>query len=223
MANITLIIGESGTGKSSSIETLDPKETFVINVIDKPLPFRGANTRYKRRDKDNAGNYTSTDDYDKILKVIAFINKEMPHVKNVIIDDFQYIMANEFMRRAKERGYEKFTEIAQHAWTIISNAQLCRDDLYFFFLSHSESTQDGIVKAKTIGKMLDDKITVEGMFTVVFHSLINDGKYKFLTQNDSVHIAKSPRGMFDDKAIDNDLGKIKVEMSKYYGENEVFL
>lgn len=210
MANTTLIMGESGTGKSTSIRTLDAAETFIINVLDKPLPFRG----FKQKYKSNV-NYFATDDYNKILKAIDKINREMPHIKNIIIDDFQYIMSNEFMRRASERGFDKFTEISQHAWSIARACCGTRDDLYCFLLSHTECDASGKIKAKTIGKMLDDKITFEGMFTTILHSMIVDGKYKFLTQNDGCHIARSPMDMFNDLLIDNDLNAIKNVMIEY--------
>jgi hypothetical protein len=220
MGNLTLVIGESGTGKSTSTRNLDPAETFIINVLDKPLPFRGFREKYKKLKKEEGGkfigNYIAADDADKIIKIIHGINESMPHIKNIIIDDFQYIMANEFMRRAKEKGYDKFTEIGLHAWQIIQDCALCRDDLFFFFLSHSEDKDSGKKACKTIGKMIDEKITLEGMFTTVFHSVISDGKFKFLTQNNGSYIAKSPMGMFEDNLIDNDLTFVKAKMFDYY-------
>jgi hypothetical protein len=215
MSNATLVIGESGTGKSTSLRNLDEKETFIINVLDKPLPFKGFRQRYIKVTKEG-GNYFVSDDYSKILSTIKFINDNRPDIKNIIIDDYQYIMANEFMRRAIERGFDKFTEIGQHAWKIIDYSVKCRDDLFFFFLSHSELYADGKVKCKTIGKMIDDKITLEGMFTTVLHTIVMDGKYKFITQNDGTHIAKSPMGMFDSIHIDNDLFQVKSSMHNYY-------
>jgi len=216
MATNTLIMGESGTGKSTSVRNLNPKETFVINVLDKPLPFKGFKSNYTKLDN-GVGNYFASDDYSDILRVINTINKQRLDIKQVIIDDFQYIMANEFMRRARENGFAKFTEIAQHAWEILSVCSEARDDLHFFVLSHTENDANGKSKIKTIGKMMDEKITVEGMFTVVLHSLIVDGQYKFLTQNDGVHTAKSPMGMFDEKLIDNDLSHIKNKIDEYLG------
>lgn len=216
MGNLTLVIGESGTGKSTSIRNLDEKETFIINVLDKPLPFKGFSEKYKKLNKEGSGNYIARDSHDEIIKSINYINNSMPHIKNLIIDDFQYVMANEFMRRAKEKGYEKFTEIGLHAWQIIEVCAHSRDDLFCFFLSHSEEGESGRKKCKTIGKMLDDKITLEGMFTTVLHSLITDNKFKFLTQNNGSYIAKSPMGMFSDNLIDNDLTFVKAKMFDYY-------
>lgn len=217
MANTTLIMGESGTGKSSSIRQLDPKETFVINVLDKALPFKNFKKNYTPA-IDNIGNYYATDDASYILKIIENISKNRKDIKNIIIDDFQYIMANEFMRKAREKGYEKFTLIAQQAWKIINQCMIARNDLYIFILSHTEIDSQGRSKVKTIGKMLDDKITLEGMFTVVLHSMIVNKEYKFLTQNNGTHIAKSPLDMFDKELIDNNLLYVKETMMAYLGD-----
>ena len=218
MSNATLIIGQSGTGKSTSIRTLDPKETFIINVLDKPLPIKGYRLMYKTiaNNNEKEGNYYSTDDYKRLFKSIKLVNDERPDIKVLIIDDWQYLLCNEFMNRASEKGYDKFTDIALHAWETINLLLKCRDDLMCFVLSHSEIDNRGQSKCKTVGKLLDEKITVEGMFTVVLHTKIVDGNFKFLTQNDGDHIAKSPLGMFDDKYIDNDLLFVKNKISEYY-------
>lgn len=216
MSNMILIIGESGSGKSSSIRNLDHKQTIIINVLDKPLPFKGFKNKYKKSD-DNP-NYFATDNPSKIRECIRRINCKND-IKNLIIDDFQYIMANQFMKKALEKGFDKFTEIGQSAWLIIKDLTECREDLNCFVMSHSDVDSNGKAKCKTIGKMLDDKICLEGMFTIVFHSLTNDNKYKFLTQNDGVHIAKSPMGMFKDKYVDNDLLEISKQIQEYFNED----
>jgi hypothetical protein len=219
MSNTTLIIGESGTGKSTSLRNLNPEETYIINILDKPLPFRGYKKHYKASSVENPkGNYFASDDFGMITKCILAIDKR-PEVKNLIIDDFQYVMGNEFMRRALEKGFDKFSDIAQHAWTIIRLLTQTRSDLYCFVLSHSDADSQGRMKAKTIGKMLDDKITLEGMFTTILHTQIVDGQYKFLTQNNGTHIAKSPMGMFEDDLIDNDLQIVREKMISYCDED----
>lgn len=215
MSNTILVMGESGTGKSTSIRNLDHEETYIINVLDKPLPFKGFKSKYQQKE---GGNYYASDSAPKILNVINNINNKRPNVKNLIIDDFQYIMANEYMRRATERGFDKFTEIGQAAWNIISECSKVREDLDVFILSHTESNDmTGKIKCKTIGKMIDNTITLEGMFTVVLHSMLKDEKYVFLTQHDGRHIAKSPLGMFEDIYISNDLLYVKQQI-KSYGE-----
>jgi len=219
MSNTILIIGESGSGKSSSIRNLNHEETIIINVLNKPLPFKGYKKKYSSTPSETRmANYFATDDYKKIRECIARVNSKK-EVKNLIIDDFQYVMANQFMKKAMERGFDKFTEIGQSAWQIIKDLTECREDLNCFVISHSDVDSTGKSKCKTIGKMLDDKICLEGMFTVVLHALTSENKYKFLTQNDGVHIAKSPMGMFKDKYIDNDLMEINKSIDEYFNED----
>jgi hypothetical protein len=220
MGTPILIIGESGSGKSTAIRTLKPKETFIINVLDKPLPFRGWKKNYKtviKGDGEITGNIYVSDKQENISKIIKYVDSQ-PHIKNLIIDDFQYIMANEFMHRATERGYDKFTDIAKHAWTVINDAAKTRSDLNVFFLSHSERDAEGRTKCKTIGKMLDDKITLEGMFTIVLNSLVVDEQHVFLTKNDGNNVAKSPMDLFQDKFIPNDLQLILNKLDEYFGD-----
>lgn len=217
MATTTLIIGESGSGKSTSLRTLDPYETFIVNVIGKPLPFKGFSKFYSSKtEEDKKVNYYVTDNAQNIKKVVQRISQERDDITNIIIDDFQYVMANEFMRKSLERGYDKFTEIGKNAWEIISCLSSCRDNINCFVLSHSDSDANGKIKCKTIGKMLDDKISLEGMFTTVLHAIIHDGKHIFLTQHDGSYLAKSPMGMFESKTIDNDLNYVIKKMNEYY-------
>lgn len=220
MSNVTLIIGESGSGKSSSIRNLNPEETFVISIIEKPLPFKLFKKNYMRLAPDGlSGNYFVSDDYSKIIKAINVINSKRHEIKYLILDDFQYLMCNEFIRRGTEKGFDKFTEIAQHTQATIQALTSCRDDLYCFVMGHNDIDDSGISRPKTIGKMIDKTLTIEGIFTVVFHTLIVDGQYKFLTKNTGSHIAKSPLGMFDNKLIDNDISHIVETMKNYYGED----
>jgi hypothetical protein len=216
MSTSILIIGESGTGKSTAIRTLDPASTFIINVLNKPLPFKEWKKQYKQ-DK-NGFNYYVPDNHLIISKAMESISTKSPEIKTIIIDDFQYIMANEFMNRASEKGFDKFMEIAEHAWRILINAQGYRDDLTIIFLSHSEVGEDGKIRAKTIGKFLNEKISIEGMFTIVFQSLISDGNYYFKTNGDESTIAKSPLEMFNDKLIPNDLQLVINSVNKYNEE-----
>lgn len=213
MANAVLIIGSPGTGKSTSIQTLDPKSTFLINVIDKPLPFRGHKKKYIKASKDG-GNLFVSDNYAEIIKAIRRVS-EMEQFKCLIIDDWQYVLANEFMMKAMDKGFDKFSEIAQHAWLIIKALREARDDLVCFVLAHSELDQYGRAKCKTIGKLLDEKISIEGLFTTVLHSDCVDGKYYFKTQTDGILLAKSPAGMFDELEIDNDLQYVYDKIFEY--------
>ena len=220
MSNTSIIMGESGTGKSTSIRNLDPKETFIINVMNKPLPFRGYKQSYTRISPDvSTGNYYASDNYDLITRVINKVNITREDIKTLIIDDFQYLMAGEFMSRALERGYDKFSEIGKHAYDLLKLLPTLREDMDVFVLMHSEPNENGKMKIKTIGKMLDEKITIEGMYSMVLQTELMNGNYAFITQGDARHIAKSPMGMFSNRTIPNDLAFVKQEMQKYYNED----
>lgn len=199
MALPVLILGESGTGKSASMRNFDPSEIKVINVEGKPLPFKNKFESY------------SSDNYLKILKEMQATNKPV-----IVVDDAQYLMANEFMRRATERGYDKFTEIAQNFWNLINKVKELPKDQIVYFLAHIDRDQNGNEKIKTIGKLLDEKITVEGMFTIVLKTNVTDGVYTFLTQNNGHDTVKSPIGMFPSVAIDNDLKYVDDKIRNYY-------
>lgn len=216
MATNVLIIGGSGTGKSTAIKTLNPLTTFLINVNGKDLPFKGWKSRYTQADSKNPnGNMVNCDKADKILSTIKHIDENRKEVNVGIIDDAQYILANEFMRRAKEKGYEKFTEIAEHYWSIIWACQLCRPDLIWFFLSHNETNEYGESKVKTIGKLLDDKICIEGMFSIVLSTLVDEGKYYFETKNNGRNTTKSPDEMFTENRISNNLEFVRNAILNY--------
>jgi len=220
MSNTILIIGESGTGKSTSIRNLNPEETIIINVLGKPFPFKSARKKYIYLSEDRmSGNLFSTDDNSKVMAIIRFVNQKRPDIKNLIIDDFSYLMTNEYMYRCMERGFDKYSEMAKNSWQIIRECNATREDLCCFVMSHSESDETGRMKCKTIGKVLSNKVVLEGMVTCVLHSIIYEGKYKFLTQDSGTHMAKSPMGMFESKLIDNDLNYVKEKMNEYFNSD----
>lgn len=216
MTNLVLIAGDSGTGKSTSISTLNEKETFLINVLSKSLPFKGYSKRYSSENK----NYIESDNYREIIAYLKAINDRRPEIKHIIIDDYTFIMANEFMNKAREKGYEKFTELGCHSFEILETLRGLRSDLFCFLLSHTEQDASGKIKARTIGRMVDDKICLQERMTTVLHSTIIDGEYKFLTQGNGINLAKSPRGMFDALYIDNDLQMVVDKMKEYFNEDE---
>jgi hypothetical protein len=216
MSEAVLIIGPSGSGKTSALRNADPKSSFLIQALRKSLPFRGWKEKWTEISESNrAGNLLVTDDPETIRKYIRGISDRRPEIKSIFIDDSQYIMANEFMRSALEKGYEKFTRIGQNFWLIITEASNLRPDLTVFFLHHSEVTDLGETKAKTIGKMLDDKITLEGMFTIVLRVAKRDDKHVFLTKNSGHDTVKAPEGMFTDAEIPNDINMVLDAIHSY--------
>lgn len=232
MATETIaIVGESGTGKSTSLRNLNPEETFIISTTGKPLPFRGYKKKYISITKDKSGkyigNYYCNSSWTQILGVLKMINTTMPHIKQVIVDDWQYMLSYEFVDRATEVGYTKFSELAQHAMEVLRFAEKMRPTCKMIFLTHSENVGDTInpkYVIKTIGKLLAEKVTLEGMFTYVFFTKVvedDDGnmQYKFLTNTDGECVAKTPMGMFSEKLIDNDLNEI-IKVIDTYNEGE---
>jgi ABC-type dipeptide/oligopeptide/nickel transport system ATPase component len=213
MANLIALVGNSGSGKSTSIRTLNPAETFIINVASKPLPFKGWKAKYTVWNKDNPnGNFINTSDVERISKILDYIEAKRPEIKNIILDDSQYLMAFEAMDRAKEKGFEKFTDIAQKFYSILKASISMRDDLNIIVSCHSENIGDGlnpIYKIKTIGKMIDNVITIEGLFTYVLFTHIESdngtNSYHFITQSDGTTTAKTPLDCFDSILIPNDL------------------
>lgn len=195
------ILGHSGTGKSTSLRNFKSGEILHINVMSKPLPFKG---RF-------AETYNG-DDYQEIAKAI---NKTK--CKTIVIDDAQYLMANEFMRRSSELGYQKFTDIANNFWTLING--ITNDlpfDVIVYILMHTDQDDNGNEKAKTIGKLLDEKICIEGMSSIVLKTAVKDGVYTFTTQNNGHDTVKSPLGMFDTYEIENDLKKVDTTIREYW-------
>ena len=205
-----LVLGESGCGKSASIRDMNPDDCVIVQPIKKPLPFRNT---FKPMTKDG-GQVKATDDVNLICRLIDGAAKAGK--KAIIVDDFQYIMANEFMRRSKEKSYDKFNDIGFNAWSVINHAQAVDSDIRIYFMSHTETDMSGKTKIKTIGKMLDEKITLEGMFTIVLGATVSDGKYLFATQNGGNDTLKSPMGMFEDLLIDNNLKEIDDTIVEYY-------
>lgn len=230
MAEMIALVGESGSGKSTSIRNLDPKETFIISTTGKRPGIKGAVKKYPtftKTDNGYTGNFVTTSNVDKIATILKYINSKRPDIKTVIIDDYQYIMGFEAMDKADQKGYEKFTQMAQHAYQVLKEAMNMRDDLYVVVSTHSENTGDRInpfFKIKTLGKMIDSTITLEGLFTYVLFTAIqrdDDGNpsYKFMTNSDGSTTGKSPMGLFDELYIDNDLKLVIDRIDEYNSED----
>lgn len=229
-AETIAIVGESGTGKSTSLRNLNPEETFIISTTGKPLPFRGWKKKYspiKISADGILGNYFTSSKWDQILKILQIVDKKMPHIKQVIVDDFQYVLSYEFVDRATETGYQKFSELAQHAMEILRYSEKMRDDCKMIFLTHSENVGDAMnpkYVIKTVGKLLAEKVTLEGLFTYIFFTRVGEGadgrmEYKLLTNSDGTCVAKTSYGMFEEMEIDNDLNEI-IKVIDEYNEGE---
>lgn len=213
MSISTVILGKSGTGKSTSLRNFDPAETLLVQVIRKPLPFRAAGWSYFDKDSNSTGNIIVSERWDSIIKVMRGTKRKV-----IVIDDFQYLLANEYMRRTDEKGYEKFTDIAKHAWEVMMAASDLPADVRVYILSHIEENEStGAMKMKTIGKMLDEKITPEGLVTIVLRTAVEDGRYLFVTKNNGMDTTKSPMGLFDEDKIENDLASVDAAIADYYG------
>lgn len=231
-AETIAIVGETGSGKTTSLRNLNPKETFIVSVTGKPLSFRGWKSKYKALHKNQdgkwEGNYYTSSNTDSIIKILTIVNKLMPHIKQVIVDDMQYIMSYEFMDRAGEKGYDKFTEMAQHVMTLLRYSETMREDCKMIFLTHSVNEGSEVnprYVIKTLGKLLSEKVTLEGLFTYVFFTKIQEGdegkmEYKFLTNTDGECSAKTPMGMFEERLIDNDLNEILRIIDEYNNAEE---
>lgn len=195
-----LILGESGSGKSTSLRNFEPEEISIFNVAGKPLPFR------KKLPK------ATTKDYNQIKQGMKKSQK-----KSFAIDDSQYLLCFEMFDKAKETGFNKFTDMAVHFYDLIQFVvKDLPDDAIVYFLHHIETTQDGKIKAKTIGKMLDEKLTVEGLFSIVLLAQTDGKKHCFVTQSDGYTTVKSPMEMFDTVEIDNDLKFVDQRIREYF-------
>lgn len=207
MGQLVFIIGRPGTGKSYSMRNFPKGKLAVINVQGKILPFKGSGEI----------EMTSTDRSERIVQALDIYSKKF---KSIVVDDFQYTMANEFMRRSAEKGYDKFTEIGRHAWDIASKVTELPADVIVYVMCHTDRDDEGNEKIKTIGKLLDEKICLEGMSTIVLKTNVADGVYTFLTQNNGKDTVKSPADMFPTYAIDNDLYYVDQKIRSYYGLGE---
>ena len=210
MATSALILGKSGSGKSTSLRNLT--KAFVVNVAGKTLPFKGF---------DEGSAVYSTDDYSKIKS--AMLKAAEKGFKTIVIDDAGYLITNAFMKNHSTSGkgnqvFDLYNNIADDFWGLLYFVQKeIPSDVIVYVIMHEDKNEFGEVKPKTIGRLLDEKVCVEGMFTIVLHAMKRDGKYVFATNSDGLDCAKSPLGMFDETYIDNDLSKVNERIKEYYG------
>ena len=211
MSIATLIIGQSGTGKTTSLRNLNPQHVLLIQVIKKPLPFRSPNWTYITPEN-KQGSILVSDNPHFIIDVILKSKRAI-----IIVDDFQYVMANEFMRRSSEKSFDKFTEIGRNAWDVFNAAINAHDHKRVYILSHTEEDAQGKTKIKTIGKMLDEKITLEGMVTTCLQTAVINGQYVFQTKNNGNSTVKAPADLFKEDHIENDLNEVDIAICEFYG------
>lgn len=194
-----LLIGKSGSGKSASMRNFKKEEIAIVNVLGKPLPFK------------NDLNAPKCDNYQTILNSIEKTDK-----KTIVIDDANYLITTEFMSKSSIKGFDKYNELANNFWNLIQGIKNIKGGKVVFIIMHEDTDEEGNVKPKTIGKLLDDKVNVQGMFTVCIRSMFENGNYIFRLKNNGQDCVKTPIGMFNDEEMENDLKKVDEIVRDYY-------
>lgn len=207
MAQMVLIMGESGTGKSTSMRNCDPATTAIVNPVGKPLPFKG---KFEMLNSE-----TESRKICKFMKEQAAAGKKL-----LVVDDFQYILSVPYMNRIKESGWDKWNDFGANYFEIIEVCKELPADVVVAYMTHTETLENGVTTIKLIGKLLREKITIEGLFTIVLRTGVNEGKYYFYTQNSGKDTVKSPMGMFPAYAIDNDLNYVADKIRNFYEVGE---
>jgi hypothetical protein len=215
------IVGSTGTGKSTSIKHLNPAETYIINVAKKELPFKGAESLYNTEKK----NYKELDDAVEITRLLHVISEKAPHIKNIVIEDSNYIMGFNIVSRATEIGFTKFSIMARDMVALFQEARKLRGDLKVFYFTHPETIEEGGevtgYKIKTAGKLIDNQIVLEGLLTICLYTYVEENKdgtstYNFVTNRFKKYPAKSPDGMFTNIKIPNNLQAVVDTIDEYY-------
>jgi hypothetical protein len=210
MSIAALILGASGSGKSTSLRNLDPSQTLLIQCIKKPLPFRSAG--WVVRDANHRdGNVFQTDDPAMIEKLMRGTSKPV-----IVVEDYSQTMVNEMMSTIEVKGYEKFTTLAKNAWQIFLAAGDLSPEKRVYILSHTQTDESGEVRMKTIGKLVDEKILPPAYFTIVLRSQRINDQYVFSTQTNGSDPCKSPLGLFEDAHIPNDLAAVDAAVCEYW-------
>ena len=194
-----LLIGQSGSGKSTSLRNFKGEEVAVVNVLGKPLPFKSDIKAGK------------CDDYATILKAIANTPK-----KTIVVDDANYLITNEFMNKASVKGYDKYNELANNFWNLINGIKNIQGGKTVYLIMHEDTDENGNVKPKTIGKLLDDKVNIQGMFTICIRSMFENGNYIFRLKTNGQDCVKTPFGMFEEDEMENDLKAFDKVVREYY-------
>lgn len=205
-----MLLGKSGSGKSTSLRNFNEDELYLIKVLNKPLPFRK-----------KFGSTVETDDYQTVLKALIKSQK-----KSIVIDDAGYLITNHFMKGHSSAGagngvFALYNDIGDRFWRLVSYVtnELPADKIVYFIM-HEDKNEMGDIKPKTIGKLLDEKVCLEGMFTIVLRCVTEDGKHIFKTKTNGADVTKSPIDMFADEEMDNDLKVVDTVIREYYGLKE---
>ena len=199
-----LLVGPSGSGKSTSLRNFTKEEVAVINVLGKPLPFK------------NDIKAPKLDDYAQILKAIAGTKK-----KTIVIDDAGYLLTNEFMNKSSVKGYDKYNEMANNFFNLINGIKNLEGGKTVYLIMHEDIDEFGNVKPKTIGKLLDDKVNIQGMFTICIRSMFDNGNYIFRLKTNGQDCVKTPFGMFESDTMENDLKEFDKVVREYYELDKV--
>ena len=207
-----LLMGASGSGKSTSLRNLPAEETAIINITNKPMPFRNKDNKKIVCLKDfNADSYDEL--YKQIIKAIQGTKKRI-----VVVDDSSYMMSFENFEKATNKGYDKFTTMAKNYYDLIKSAISCDGEKIVYIITHEEVDDvNQLYRPKTIGKMLSNQLVIEGLFSIVLRSVYKNGEYIFQTQNDGTSVCKSPIDMFEQKEMPNDLYEVDKLIREYYG------
>lgn len=213
MSKVICIAGESGSGKTTSMRNLDPKTTYYIDADCKGLSWKGWRGQYNAENK----NYKATDDTNVVRQFIKRLAENCPNIKVIVVDTINGLMVADEMRRSKEKGYDKWVDLAACVWDLVCECYTYRDDLTIIFTAHTQTDHDEngymFTRIKTSGKKLD-KIVLESKFTTVLLSKCVDGQYKFETRaNNST--AKSPLGAFEEFEIDNDIVEVIKALEEF--------
>lgn len=231
MSNLICLAGQSNTGKSTSLRTLDPKSTFIISCTNKQLQIPGFRKKYTKveiKDKKLVGNWYVSNNYAQIGKVLSAISNTRPEIKVVVLDDINYLLSNETFENALDKGYTKFSVMAKNYYDLLADCQLLRDDLTIVVITHTENygtDMDPQYRMWTTGKMLTQQINLDGMFSYIIYSdrYIDDTDdevhYRFKTRTDGNDTCRSVAGCFTEKYIEPDMKAVIDRINEFESNN----